>query len=93
MMTKKQRNLKAKKIINKGKKKLKQLTSCCLKFLEDGLTQDGDENICNVYLKYHLINMGIKSELNTMDHGLPTFFYRHSELIWLQVKSKCIMKL
>ncbi len=36
-MTKKQRNLKAKKIINKGKK-LEQLTSCCLKFLEDGLT-------------------------------------------------------
>jgi hypothetical protein len=37
--------------------------------------------------------MGIKSELNTMDHGLPTVFYHHSELIWLQVKSKCIMKL
>ncbi len=91
-MTKKHRN-KAKKIINRGKKKLKQLTSCCLKFLEDGLTQDGVENICNVYLKYHLINMGIKSGPNTMDHSLQTFFYHHSELIWLQVKSKCIIKL
>jgi hypothetical protein len=45
MMTKKQRNLKSKKIINKGKKELKQLISWCLKFLEDGLTQDGVENI------------------------------------------------
>jgi hypothetical protein len=80
-MTKKQRNLKAKKIINK-RKKLEQLTSCCLKFLEDGFTQDDVERICNVYLKHHLIKMGIQSGPNTMDHGLTTFFYRHSELIW-----------
>ncbi len=80
-MTKKKRNLKIKKIINK-RKKLKQLTSCCLKFLEDGLTQDGVESICNVYLKQHPIKMGIQSGPNTMDHGLTTFFYRHPKLIW-----------
>ncbi len=80
-MIKKQRNLKAKKIINKGKK-LEQLTSCCLKFLEDGLTQNDVESICNVYLNCYLIKMGIQSGLNTVDHGLTTFFYRHPELIW-----------
>jgi hypothetical protein len=50
MMAKEQRNLKAIKRINK-RKKSKQLTSYCLKLPEDGIMQDGVENIYNVYLK------------------------------------------
>ncbi len=49
-MIKEQMNLRAIKRINKGKK-LEQLTSYCLKLLEDGIMQDGVESICNVYLK------------------------------------------
>jgi hypothetical protein len=37
-----------------------------LKFLKDGITQDGVENICNVYLKHHPIKMGIQSGPKTM---------------------------
>ncbi len=44
VMTKEQKKLKGTKGTNK-RKKLKQLTSSCSKFLKDGLTQDDVENI------------------------------------------------
>ncbi len=64
-----------------------------LKLLEDGLTRNGVENVCNVDLKHHPIKMGIQSGLNTMDHKLTTISNHHPELIWWQIRNKCIMKL
>jgi thiamine phosphate synthase YjbQ (UPF0047 family) len=81
MMTKEQRNQKTIKIMNK-REKLRQLTSYCSKLLEDGLIRDGVENICKVYLKHHLFNMGIQSGSNIMDHDLTTPFNHHPKLIW-----------
>ncbi len=72
-MTEEQKNLNVIKWTNK-REKLRELVFYYLKFLEDGLTWNGVENIYNVYLKHHPIRMGIQSGPNTMDHGLTTFF-------------------
>jgi hypothetical protein len=72
MMTKKQKNLKNIKRMNK-REKLGQLASHCVKFLENDLTQDGVESVCNIYLKHHPI---------MMDHGLINSFNYHPKLIW-----------
>jgi hypothetical protein len=76
MIIEEQKNLKAIKKMNK-EKKLGQLIFCFLKLLENDLMRYGVESICNVYLKQHPIKMGIRSGLNTMDHGLTTSFNRH----------------
>jgi hypothetical protein len=75
------------------KEKLWQLAPCCPKLLEDGLTQDGAENVCNVYLQHHPIRMGLQSSLNNMEHNLTTSFNHHPKLIWWQMKNKRIKKL
>jgi hypothetical protein len=53
--------------MNKGEN-LKQLTFHCLKFIEDGFTWDGVENIHYIHFKHHPIRVDIKSGLNTMDY-------------------------
>jgi hypothetical protein len=49
MMTKEQRQLMGIKIMNKMKKQ-RQLASCHMKLLEDGLTRDGLKCICHIHL-------------------------------------------
>jgi len=80
MMIDVQKNMNAIKKMSKGKK-LKQLVPHCLKFLKDRNMQNGVESICNIYLKHHLIKMGIQNGPNTMDHGLTTSFNHHLKLI------------
>jgi hypothetical protein len=79
-----QKNLKAIKRMNKGKKlgQLPPPPPSCLKFLKNGFTQNGIESICNVNLKQHPIMMGIQSGPNTMDHNITIFYNHHHELIW-----------
>jgi hypothetical protein len=74
-------NLKAIKRTNKGEK-LKQLASHYLKFLEDGITWNGVENVCNVYLKHHPIRMDIQNDSNNMDHGFKNSYNCHLKLKW-----------
>jgi hypothetical protein len=81
MMIEKQRNLKTIKKMNKGKN-LEQLTSLCLKVLEDKLMRHDVENVYNIYLKHQPIKMGIQNGPNTMDHNLTTSFNYHPKLIW-----------
>jgi hypothetical protein len=80
MMIEEQKNLKV--IKNEQKIKLRQLTSCYLKFLENGLRRNGLENVCNIYLKHHPIKMGIQSGLNIMDHSFTTSSIYHPKVIW-----------
>jgi hypothetical protein len=81
MMTKIQKNSKAIKRTNKGKK-LWRLVPHCLKLLKNGLAWNGVETVHNVYLEYHLIKMGIQSDMNTKDHGLITSYNFQPKLIW-----------
>ncbi len=81
LMIEEQRNSKAIKKMNK-RKKLGQLASHRPKFLKNGLTRDGVESICNIYLKHSLIKMGFQNGLNAMDHDLTTSFNHHPKLIW-----------
>ncbi len=92
MMIEEQRNLKAIQKTNKREKR-RQLASYCLKLLKYGLTRDGVERICNVYLKHHPIKINIQSDPNTIDHGFTTSYNHHLKLIWWSMKSKHIMKL
>jgi hypothetical protein len=52
---KNKRNSKTWKTQTKGRK----LGSYYMKLLEDGLTQNGVEGVCDVHLKHHLIRMDI----------------------------------
>jgi len=80
MMIAEQRNLKTIKRMNKGKN-LEQLTSLCLKVLEDKLMRHDVENVYNIYLKHHPIRMGIQNGPTTMDHNFTTSFNYHPKLI------------
>jgi hypothetical protein len=68
--------------MNRKREKLKQLGSYYLKFLKDGITLYGVQNICNVYLKHHSIKMGIQNCSNTMNNDFITFSNYQPELIW-----------
>jgi hypothetical protein len=89
--------LKYKKTLRPLKKKQREkvmtIASYYLKFLEDGLTWNAIESICNVNLIHHPIKMAIQSGQNTMEHNFTTTSNRHPKLIWWQMKNKHITKL
>jgi len=64
-----------------------------LKVPKNDFTQDGVESVCNVNLKHHPIRMDTQSGPNTIDHNITISYIHHPELIWRQMKSKCITKL
>jgi len=91
-MTKKQKNLKGIREMNKGEK-LRQLATCHSMFLENGLRQDGVKSICCIRMKHQSIEVDIQNELNTMDHCFTNTPNHHVELMWQHVKIEHVTKL